>query len=122
MASSACQCGIRTEKSMKHGLVLGGCGVLLQAPAEGKTLQRETLGIDDGSGRYNCDGAGQACEGGRGGGCVCVCVSAVPPPAEIWPGGAKDSVTDGIQPSTPLNTCIFLKHNCTKTLQWVARL
>ena len=32
------------------------------------------------------------------------------------------SVTDWMLPSTPLKRCAFLKHNCTKTLQWVARL
>ena len=32
------------------------------------------------------------------------------------------SVTDWMRPSTPLKRCAFLKHNCTKTLQWVARL
>ena len=32
----------------------------------GKTLQRETLGIDDGSGGYDCDGAGVWREEGEG--------------------------------------------------------
>ena len=32
------------------------------------------------------------------------------------------SVTDWMLPSTPLKRCVFLKYNCTKTLQWVARL
>ena len=30
------------------------------------------------------------------------------------------SVMDWMWLSTPLNRCVFLKHNCTKTLQWVA--
>ena len=53
---------------MTHGLVLGGCGVLLPAPT--------VLACD-------CDGAGVW----RGGGGVCVC--GVSPPAEVWP--ARDT-------------------------------
>ena len=40
---------------------------------------KETLGIDDGSGRYDCDGAGVWRGGGRG-----VCVYGVSSPAEIY--------------------------------------
>ena len=58
---------------MTRGLMSGGCGVSLPAPLGGKPLQRETLGIDDGSGRYDYDGAGVwrgEGEGGEGGGVV----------------------------------------------------
>ena len=42
-----------------------------------------------------------------------------------WPAPSLSpfaSVTDWMLPSTPLKRCVFLKQNCTKTLQWVARL
>ena len=65
-------------------------GVLLPAPPGAKSLQRETLGIDDGiiSGRYvrgmivtvlACE-RGRVKERGKGGVCEC----AVYPPAEVW--------------------------------------
>ena len=56
--SSACGTSDGLLESMKHGLVLSGYGVPLPAPRGGKSLQRETLGINYGSGRYDCDGAG----------------------------------------------------------------
>ena len=48
----------QVSKKYKHALVFGGRGVLLPAPIGAKALQRENLGIDDDSGRYDWDGAG----------------------------------------------------------------
>ena len=59
---------------MTRGLVLGGCGVPLPAPPGEKTMQRETLGMDDGSGGMivtvlECGGRkGRGREGKGGGG------------------------------------------------------
>ena len=41
---------------MKHGLELGGCALRLPGPPGGKTSREETLGFDNGHGRYGDGG------------------------------------------------------------------